>query len=137
MTGRERKPAWLHGFTSRGSSAHLYARRCACGRWVIDQRIPHSVVDTYDAGVIRGADITVAIILHMSLTKIDECFGVIVLHDVHGSRGLDADGQYLAEHDCARPSLSSASYRSPIVRRVDRDYSFLPLVRAVPGLDDP
>lgn len=110
----EAKPAWLRRFTPAGNTAKLTTVVCpGCGRYVISQRL--GVWESWDAGVISGDDLTVAVILNRRLTRIAWLPGLDQprLIDVCGTRGLDPTATYLAAHDCGQARISGTPYRPP------------------------
>lgn len=111
---KEHKPSWLRIFAPPGNLAKLEACVCeGCGRWVIVQQL--GVWDTYDAGIIQGDDIMIAIILKKRLTRIrwNVDYAQPTLIDVCGDKGISPDGQYLAEHDCRLGRVSDAPFHPP------------------------
>lgn len=111
---KERKPAWLRVFAPPGNLAKLEPMVCpGCGRWVLVQQT--CVWDSYDAGIISGEDITVAIILGKQLARIEwnNVFRQPVLVEVCGERGIRPDGLYLAAHECGRMRVSSTGFTPP------------------------
>lgn len=110
----ERKPSWLRAFAPPGNLAKLEATVCeGCGRWVIVQQL--GVWDTYDAGIIQGDDLTVAIILGRRLTciKWNEACRQPTLVDVCGMYGISPGGQYLVEHVCGFGRISDRPFTPP------------------------
>jgi len=89
-----------------GNPAHLVPTVCSCGRWVFSER--DVVWQSWDAGIITGDDLTTAIILGRSLTRISRIpqAGTIRLETVFGSNGLDPHGEYLGAHDCGLMPVS-------------------------------
>lgn len=60
----ERKPAWLRLIAPDRNPQKLTPVKCSgCGRWCIEQR-GATQWDKWDAGIITGDDLTVAIILN-------------------------------------------------------------------------
>lgn len=119
MTGRGRKPPWLRILCPEGNYGRLKPRRCgSCGRWLIS--LQDGVWESYDPGVIRaGRDLTNAIILGRNLARImwDPLLRQAYLVSVYGSCGLEPDGTYLAEHDCAAAPVSVEPFRPPPRRK--------------------
>ncbi|NEG90590.1 hypothetical protein GFD25_11505 [Bifidobacterium aerophilum] len=70
------------------------------------------VWDVYDAGVVSGDDLTVAIILGRRLSRIkwNSTYRQPTLIDVCGSIGVRPDGQYLAEHVCGSGRISDKPF---------------------------
>lgn len=111
---RERKPAWLRTFAPAGNLACLTPVACAgCGLWVIEDR--ETVWERWDAGVLTGDDLTVAIILGRPLARIrwDGMLGQPFLTMVAGCYGIDAGGVYLAGHECGLARISVKPFKPP------------------------
>ena len=107
----DRKPGWLHAFCSTPPMAgRLFDRRCQCGRWIVSQR--DGVWDEWDAGLITGDDIMVAIILGRRLALIRWMpFGDAMLMPV--GEHLDPTGRYLSAHDCRMTPISVTPVKPP------------------------
>lgn len=127
MTGRGRRPSWLRVLCPDGNCGRLKPRRCgSCGRWLVS--LQDGVWESYDPGVIRaGRDLTNAIILGRNLARIiwDPQLRQAHLVSVCGSCGLEPDGMYLAEHDCAAAPISVEPFR-PAPRRKRGSLAGLP-----------
>ena len=120
--GVEAKPAWLRVFVPDGNLARLVARPCdGCRHWVIEQRDPHGW-DTYDAGIVSGNDIAIAVILRRPMARIrwNDTFRQPTLVGVWGERGLTPDGQYLAAHRCGLAPVSRSAFKPPRRRPAPR-----------------
>lgn len=112
--GREPKPAWLRLLAPPGNLAQLACEPCpGCGLWVIEQRGP--IWDVYDAGILTGDDLTVAIMLDRRLSRIHwhPAIRQATLADPYDGHGLDPNGQYLTVHECGRPRVSSRPFKPP------------------------
>lgn len=107
---RGRKPKDYRQLVKAGQLVGLTEHRCNCGRWVIQQR--GTIWDVWEPWIIEHDDITVAVILHRRLTRIQQASQVgIRLIDVCGAHGLDPDGRYLEAHDCTMQPVSHTPYR--------------------------
>lgn len=86
--------------------------KCKCGRYII-RCIEKPVEENYDACVIAGDDITVAIILRRQLVRIQRVSGLssIVLRSTCGTCGITADGEYLEYHDCTLPRICETGFK--------------------------
>lgn len=99
-----RKPSWLRRFCRDGNYAQLSAAKCSCGVWVIV--CSQIVEEKYDAGMLTGDDLQVALILHRHLTRItwSQALQQPTLVDNYGQP--DPDGEYLASHVCGLAAIS-------------------------------
>ena len=99
----DRKPAWLRLIAPDRNPQKLTPVKCSgCGRWCIEQ---HGATqwDKWDAGIITGDDLTVAIILNRTLVRVERTPAGGVLSTVCGGLGIAPHGEYLAMHDCTQP----------------------------------
>ena len=131
----DRKPAWLRIIAPHGNTQHLIPVKCAgCGRWCIEQ---HGATqwDKYDAGIITGDDLTVAIILGRTLVMVERTPAGGVLSTVCGGLGIAPDGEYLAMHDCTQPPISSRGWKPLPKRERGQDLSWLPQSTPIAGAD--
>lgn len=127
-----RKPAWLDRFAPSDSPQRLKPVRCSnCGRWLIEMR-DQTQWEHWDAGIITGDDITVALICKRTLDRIIDT-DPPVLATTWAGIGIDADGQYLARHDCMLPTISTRPWQPPSHDQCEQDLSFLPTVRMTDG----
>lgn len=109
---RERKPPWLRQFIPKSSP--LVVTVCeGCGLYIIQDR--ESVWESWDCGLVEGDDLTVAIILGRSLTRVTwlPSVGYPLLRSVSGSAGIRPDGQYLAGHTCHLARVSVKPFTPP------------------------
>lgn len=129
-----RPPAWLTRLHAARPSLHPV--ECAgCGRWVIEDR--DKVEWTrWDAGVLTGEDVTVAVILGRRLMRLRRVGLAVGLFLTFGELGLDPGGEYLAEHDCGHAPICTRPFEEhgPAARG---DLSWLPETRSPPDSDDP
>lgn len=122
-----RKTAWLDRFAPSDSPQHLKPVRCSnCGLWLIEMR-DQTQWERWDAGIIAGDDITVALICKRTLDRIIDT-DPPVLTTTWAGIGIDADGQYLARHDCTLPTISTRPWQPPSHEQCEQDLSFLPHV---------
>lgn len=91
----------------------------------------------WDAGIIQGDDLTIAIILRRPLIRLRHVPGVATcrLETVFGSAGISPDGQYLALHECGRMPISTTPYKPPADSKQMQDLSWMPETR--PSGPDP
>ena len=130
-----RKPNWLHLIAPQGNQQHLMPVRCpGCGRWCIEQR-GATQWEKYDAGIITGDDLTVAIILNRTLVRVERTPAGGVLSTVCGGLGIDPHGEYLAMHDCTQPPISSRGWKPLPKRERVQDLSWLPHSTPIAGAD--
>lgn len=115
----------------KGNTQGYAARRCECGRWVLQTRDRCQWQD-WNPGVITGDDLAVAIICRRVLTRLTPTSGAPVLADVWLGAGITSDGQYLEQHDCMLAPISERAYR-PLQVRSKRDLQFMPEVTPVDG----
>lgn len=112
---KEKKSAWLSKITTKDNPGGLIAAVCeTCRLWVIETR-DNCEWAKWDAGVISGDDITIAIILGKPLAHIEAvpCTGQASLRTVLGPIGLDPGGQYLALHECFHGRISDRPWTPP------------------------
>ena len=131
----ERKPAWLRLIAPDRNPQKLTPVKCSgCGRWCIEQ---HGATqwDKWDAGIITGDDLTVAIILNRTLVRVERTPAGGVLSTVCGGLGIDPHGEYLAMHDCTQPPISSREWKPLPKRERGQDLSWLPHSTPIPGAD--
>jgi hypothetical protein len=132
-----RKPSWLARITKHGNLSKLVARKCdGCKRWTIQCR--ENVWESYDAGIIAGDDLTIAIILGKPLVRIRRIPGLdqISLLSTFGAAGIAPQGEYLALHDCTLGVISSRPLTFP--KHVDHaDEMIWPNVTPLPDSTDP
>lgn len=112
------KPPWLKHLCA----GRLKARRCeGCREWVVvDEQGP--VWEKYDPGVLDTDDLTTAIILNRGFTRIIRhgASGLFSLRDPCGTRGIGADGEYLALHECRRTPISMKPFKTSRRRTTER-----------------
>lgn len=131
----ERKPAWLRLIAPDRNPQKLNPVTCdGCGRWCIEQR-GATQWDKYDAGIITGDDLTVAIILGRILVRVERTPAGDVLSTVCGGLGIDPHGEYLAMHDCTQPPISSREWTPLPKGERGQDLSWLPHSTPIPGGD--
>lgn len=124
---RERKPSWLRLMAPAGNQYSYHARRCNCGRWLFQTRDQCQWED-WDPGLLVGDDVVTAILCHRMLCRVTVSDGPPLLSTVWTGIGIDADGQYLARHDCMLPTISTRPWQPPSHERHGQDLSFLPAV---------
>lgn len=131
----ERKPAWLRLIAPDRNQQKLNPVTCeGCGRWCIEQR-GATQWDKYDAGIITGDDLTVAIILGRTLVRVERTPAGGVLSTVWGGLGIDPHGEYLSMHDCTQPPISSREWTPLPKSERGQDLSWLPHSTPIPGAD--
>lgn len=121
---RERKPSWLRLMAPAGNQYGYHARRCNCGRWLFQARDQCQWED-WDAGLLVGDDVVTAILCHRMLCRVTVSDGPPLLSTVWAGIGIDADGQYLARHDCMLPTIGHTPYRPSRKPRKDSGTCFL------------
>lgn len=131
----ERKPAWLRLIAPDRNPQKLNPVTCdGCGRWCIEQR-GVTQWDKWDAGIITGDDLTVAIILGRTIVRVDRTPAGGVLSTVCGGLGIEPHGEYLAMHDCTQPPISNRGW-TPLPKSArGQDLSWLPHSTPIPGGD--
>lgn len=128
-----RKPSWLEPL--HVSCPELHPVRCGgCGRWVIEDR-DRVEWSKWDAGVVTGDDLAVAIILDRFLLKLTSVGALTRLTLVFGTRGLESGGEYLADHRCGCAPISTRPFKPGSVKALPKPD--LPECRAAPGYTDP
>lgn len=128
-----RKPAWLEPL--HVSCPELHPVKCGgCGRWVIEDR-DRVEWSKWDAGVVAGDDLAVAIILGRFLLRLDKVGALTRMTLVFGVRGLEPDGEYLADHRCECAPISVKPFKPGSVKALPKPV--LPECRAAPGYADP
>lgn len=128
---KERKPSWLTRFCDANDPSGPQAKVCeTCRLYIIETR-DKCEWTKWDAGIIEGDDLPIAIILDKPLCRIDitPCTGHPALKTVLGVIGLKADGQYLALHQCFHKRISDRPWKSG-VRKRRQDLSFLDAYQA-------
>ncbi|KAA8832595.1 hypothetical protein [Bifidobacterium tissieri] len=118
----ERRPAWLTRFC-KGSPDRLTPVQCACGQWVISER--NTIWVSWDPFVLTGRDITIALILHRPLCRVewDPLLGRAILRTVLEPK---PDDHCLCAHECGKPPLGHGQPAMSTVRPVygvSRGYS--------------
>lgn len=131
---RARKPAWLRLMAPAGNQYGYHARRCNCGRWLFQTRDQCQWED-WDAGLLVGDDVVTAILCHRMLCRVTVSDGPPLLSTVWAGIGIDADGRYLARHDCMLPTIGHTPYRPSRKPRKNSGTGFLPA--CTPCGDDP
>lgn len=131
---RARKPAWLRLMAPAGNQYGYHARRCNCGRWLFQTRDQCQWED-WDAGLLVGDDVVTAILCHRMLCRVTVSDGPPLLSTVWAGIGIDADGRYLARHDCMLPTIGHTPYRPSRKPRKNSGTRFLPA--CTPCGDDP
>ena len=128
-----RKPSWLEPL--HVSCPELHPVRCGgCGRWVIEDR-DRVEWSKWDAGVVTGDDLAVAIILDRFLLKLTRVGALTRLTLVFGTRGLEPEGEYLSDHRCQCAPISVKPFKPGSVKALPKPV--LPECRAAPGYTDP
>ena len=129
-------PEWMLQLAPHGNPAHLTPVICSCGLWTFSDR-DQTMWTAWDAGIIQGDDLTIAIILRRPLIRLRHVPGVATcrLETVFGSAGISPDGQYLALHECGRMPISTTPYKPPADSKQMQDLSWMPETR--PSGPDP
>ena len=128
-----RKPSWLEAL--HRSCPELHPVRCGgCGLWVIEDR-DRVEWSKWDAGVVTGDDLSVAIILGRFLLRLTKVGALTRLTLVFGTRGLESGGEYLAGHRCGCAPISVRPFKPGSVKALPKPV--LPECRAAPGYADP
>lgn len=128
-----RKPSWLEPL--HRSCPELHPVKCGgCGRWVIEDR-DRVEWSKWDAGILTGDDLAVAIILDRFLLKLTRVGALTRLTLVFGVRGLEPDGEYLVDHRCECAPISVRPFKPGSVKALPKPV--LPECRAAPGYADP
>lgn len=119
-----RKPSWLQKFVNR-LPGRVEAVKCsACGRWCVEDRT-RCEWERYDAGIIAGDDLAVAIVCERPLVLVEQSGGTPSLRTVCGETGISVDGQYLAAHSCRLAPISDRAWQPPNVKGNGADLEFL------------
>ena len=128
-----REPSWLEPL--HRSCPELHPVKCGgCGRWVIEDR-DRVEWSKWDAGVVTGDDLAVAIILDRFLLRLTRVGALTRLTFVFGPRGLEPDAEYLADHRCQCAPISVRPFKAGNVKALPK--AVLPDCRAAPGYADP
>lgn len=88
----------------------LVPSKCACGEWTVLER--SNVWTRWDAAIVEGDDLAVAIILGKQLCRLDDTLALVRLTEVWNTRGLKPDGRYLALHKCGCLPVGTHSWHS-------------------------